>query len=99
MEETNSLDDFNGNQKLPNATATLVLGIISIALCWAAGIPGIICGIIAIVLYRKDKKLYDAAPSKYVEASFKNAKAGFICGIIGLSFSALYLIYYINLYE
>lgn len=98
MTEENSvidLDDNLGTQKLPNATAALVLGIISIATCWLFGVPGIICGIIAIVLYKKDKKLYDVNPSKYVKSSFANLKAGFVCGIIGLSISSLYFLYYL----
>ena len=98
MTEENSvidLDDNLGSHKLPNSTAALVLGIISIATCWLLGIPGVICGIIAIVLYKKDKKLYDVNPSKYAKSSFANLKAGFVCGIIGLSISSLYFLYYI----
>lgn len=77
---------------LPNATATLVLGIISIATCWLYAIPGIACGIIAIVLHRKDKVIYLSNTQKY-EQSFKNSKAGLVCGIIGLSLSVLFLLY------
>lgn len=99
MTEENSVidldDNLGGTQKLPNATAVLVLGIISIATCIFYGVPGIICGIIAIVLYKKDKKLYDANPSKFEESSFKNLKAGFVCGIIGLCLSALVMLYFI----
>jgi M penetrans paralogue family 26 len=80
-----------GNLPLPNANATLVLGIISIATFWIYGIIGLICGIIAIALHSKDKRIYKTNPANYAGA-FKNAKAGFICGIIGLSLSALYLI-------
>lgn len=49
---------FTGEKTLPNATATLVLGIISIVTCWLYGVPGLICGIIALVLFAKDKKIY-----------------------------------------
>jgi branched-subunit amino acid transport protein AzlD len=58
------------------------------------GVPGIACGIIAIVLHKKDKQLYLSNPAAY-EASFKNSKAGQICGIIGLSLSVLFLIFLI----
>ncbi len=78
-------------KSLPNATATLVLGIISIVGCFLYGIPGIICGIIAIALFQKDKKLYLANPNVYAQ-SFKNAKAGNVCAIIGLSLSAFYFL-------
>jgi len=80
-----------GNKQLPNATATLVLGICSIVGCLFYGIPGLICGIIALFLHKKDKMIYSSDPSVY-ESSFKNSKAGFICAIIGISLSALYFI-------
>lgn len=79
---------------LPYATATLVLGILSIVTCWLYGIFGIALGIIAIVLHQKNKAVYAKNPSAY-EKSFKNSKAGFITGIIGLSLSILFLIYFI----
>jgi len=80
---------------LPNATAVLVLGILSIVVCWCWGIIGAILGIIALVLAGKDMSLYNANPSQYTEASFKNVKAGKICAIIGLILSALYLVFVI----
>lgn len=79
---------------LPNSTAVLVLGIISIVGCIFAGVPGVICGIIAIVLHKKDKAIYETNTSEF-ESSFKNSRAGFICGIIGLCLSAVYLIWWI----
>lgn len=82
-------------QQLPNATGVLVLGIISIVGCFCYGIVGIICGIIAIVLAGKAKKLYDANPSMYTEASFKNMKAGRVCAIVGLCLSCAYIIFLI----
>lgn len=80
---------------LPNSTGVLVMGIISIALCWCYGIVGITLGIISIVLANKSKKLYQADPNKYTLGSYKNLQAGYICAIIGLSLSALYLIFII----
>lgn len=79
------------NQQLPNATAVLVLGIVSIVGCIFYAIPGIVCGIIAIVLHNKDKQIHASNPAAY-ELSFKNSKAGNICAIIGLSLSLLYLL-------
>ncbi len=81
-----------GDGKLPNSTAVLVLGIISIVGCAIYGLPGLITGIISIVLYNKDKKIYDENPQHF-EASFKNAKAGFICAVIGVSLSSLYFLF------
>ncbi|MCH2225672.1 MAG: DUF4190 domain-containing protein [Crocinitomicaceae bacterium] len=83
-----NIGNFGQGQQLPNATATLVLGICSIVGCWLWGVPGLICGIIALSLHGKDKKMYATAPRKY-ETSFKNAKAGFVCAIIGTSLSAI----------
>lgn len=80
---------------LPNATAVLVLGIVSIVGCMCYGLIGAICGIIALVLNSKDKKLLLANPEGYTESSVKNLNAGRICAIIGLSLSALYLVFMI----
>jgi len=94
-EEFENLDEFEvsgGNGALPNATAVLVLGILSIVTCWLYALPGIIMGIIAISMHKKDKAMYLSNKAKYAQ-SFKNSRAGFICGIIGLSLSALFIIY------
>ncbi|HET6254885.1 MAG TPA: CCC motif membrane protein [Puia sp.] len=77
---------------LPNGTAVLVLGIISIVGCFCYGIAGIVCGIIALVLAGKDLKLYNADPTLYTPSSYSNLKSGRICAIIGLSISAVYLV-------
>jgi hypothetical protein len=98
--EDNSLDlDIQntnmskGEEKiLPNATAVLVLGIISIIGCVFYGIPGLVCGIIALVLHQKNKLIYTHNPQLY-ETSWKNSKAGYICAVIGVSISALYFIF------
>jgi hypothetical protein len=95
--EFESLDAFDAKggdspKQLPNATGVLVLGILSIVMCFLYGIIGIILGIIALVLHKKDKELYASNPIAY-EASFKNSNAGKVCAIIGLSLSALYLLF------
>ena len=106
MENTNTPNEQQVNQQfnqqfgssqiaVPNSAAVLVLGIISLALCWCYGIVGLTCGIIAIVLSSKGKKEYESNPGKYTESSFKNLKAGRICGIIGVSLSALYVVFII----
>ena len=77
---------------LPNATASLVLGIISIALCWCYGVIGFILGIIGLVLGSKAVALYNQCPGMYSRASYKNANAGKICSIIGLILGAMYSI-------
>ncbi len=86
---------FVGTQPIPNSVAVLVLGILSIVFCWCYGVIGLILGIIALVLAGKAKGLYNANPEIYSLGSYKNLKAGRICGIIGISLSALYLIFII----
>ncbi len=99
-DEFESIDQLGNNSSpkvLPNASAVLVLGILSIVTCWFYGIVGIILGIIALVLHKKDNEMYKTNRSAY-EASFKNSNAGKICAIIGLSLSALFFIYVISLF-
>jgi hypothetical protein len=79
---------YQGQRALPNATAVLVLGILSIVLCF-------ICGIVALVLASGDKKLYDASPESYTSGSYDLVKAGRICSIIGLCLWGVVLIIYI----
>ncbi len=87
------LDSFQleGDRALPNATAVLVLGILSLVTCIFYGIIGLILGIIALVLHKKDKEIYASDPSAY-ERSFKNSKAGNICAIIGVILSSIYFL-------
>lgn len=75
--------------KLPNATAVLILGIFSILTCCCYGIPGLIFGIIALVLASKDMALYRQEPEKYLD--YNNLNVGRILAIIGISLSAVYL--------
>lgn len=82
-------------QPLPNATAVLVLGILSIVFGCCTGFIGLILAIIAIVLAQKDFKLYQANPEQYEESSIKNLNAGRITAIIGLVLGILGVLYYI----
>ena len=76
--------------QLPNATAVLVLGILSIVVCF-------ICGIVALVISNKDMALYRANPELYTTSSYNNIKAGRICAIIGIALQVLGIIVYIIL--
>ena len=83
---------------LPNSTASLVLGILSIVLfCCCFGIIGITLGIIGLVLGTKAVTLYKQSPGVYTEASYKNANAGRICSIVGLSLTVVYTLYVLYL--
>lgn len=96
MENDKTFKDTTANNQiqLTNSTGVLVMGIFSIVCfcCLAAGIFGITLGILALVLGNKAIKEYLTSPEKYTEQSYKNVKAGRICGIIGLSIGGLYLI-------
>lgn len=80
-------------QKLPNATAVLVLGIISIIGCCCYGVVGIITGIVGLYLFKKDNALYKQNPDLY--SDYSNLNTGKILCIIGLVLSILYVIYLI----
>ena len=88
METTQS--NAGNQQDVPNAMAALILGICSLVFCGL----GPILGTIAIVLSGKGKKAYEANPTMYKESSFKNLKAGRVCGIIGLIVGGLVWILY-----
>lgn len=78
---------------LPNSTAVLVLGIISIVTCACYGIAGLVTGIIALILSANARKLYEENPEDYTDSSYKNMSAGRTCAIIGVSLSALYFLF------
>lgn len=87
--------NLNVQQQLPNATAILVLGILSIVMCFCYGIFGLALGIIALVLAGKAKALYEEKPEQYTIGSFKNMKAGRVCALIGTILSSLYMAFVI----
>ncbi|MCL2596113.1 MAG: hypothetical protein FWD66_00305 [Paludibacter sp.] len=86
-------NNFNGMQiSLPNASAVLVLGIISIPVCCCYGFISIILAVIALILAKNAAKLYAATPENFLESSYKNLKAGKICATIGLILGIIYII-------
>ena len=109
MENTNTPEQESNNSQssskntnsvinqeaLPNSTVVLVLGIASIVTCCCYGLPGIICGIICLVMVKKANELYNLNPDKYTESSLKNLNAGKIVGIVGLSLSVIHFIFLI----
>lgn len=99
MEQQSSLypprPNRNPSANLPNATASLVLGIISIVGSFCLGLPGLICGIIGLILSGKDKKLYYAMPDIYSQSSYGQSNAGRICSIIGVVLGGLITLFYI----
>jgi len=92
LENQTSIFGNDQPRSLPNASAVLVLGILSIVGCVCYGIPGLVLSIIALVLYNKDIQLYRINPSLYTESSYSNLKAGRVCAIIGLIPSLIVLV-------
>ncbi|MBY0478324.1 MAG: hypothetical protein K2Q24_11805 [Chitinophagaceae bacterium] len=76
---------------LPNATVSLVLGILSIVICGL----GFVLGIIGVVLANKDLALYRNSPGMYSEGSYNNTKTGRICSIIGIILNSLLVLFYV----
>jgi hypothetical protein len=77
------------NQKLPNATAVLVLGILSILTCICYG-GGLIFGVIALFLAASDRKLYRINPESY--SNYQNLNIGRVLSIIGLILSVIMIV-------
>lgn len=80
-------------QTLPNSTLILVFGILAIVGCCCYGIPGLIFGIIAIILAKSATKTYLENPEIY--KGYQNVKTGKILSIIGVVLSVLFLAYLI----
>ena len=90
-------DEPRGNgSNLPDSSLILAMGIISlvtsILCCIIYGLPGLITGIVGLVMGNKSLAIYKRDPSFYSNKSFKDVKAGRICSIIGISLSGLILL-------
>lgn len=81
-------------KKLPNATLSLILGILSfIGCCCTSGFGGLILSGIALFLAKKDEKTYAQEPELY--ENFNQVKTAKIIAIIGLVLSVITIILYI----
>lgn len=76
------------------AVTSLVLGIASIPTCFCLGLPAIICGILAVVFHKNAMRDIDAGVVSASSAGM--AKAGRICGMIGISLGIGYWVVYIG---
>ncbi len=84
-------------QKLPNSTLILVLGILSLVTCCCYGFIGVILGVIALVLAKKATALYAENPEGYT--GFQNVKTGKILALIGVILGAIYMIYVLYMFS
>lgn len=94
MENTENFNSFeNQQEKLPNATPTLILGIVSILLCWCYGIVSLVLGIVGLVISKKDVAMYRENPGKYT--NYSNLNIGRILCIIGIVLGLIMVFIYI----
>jgi M penetrans paralogue family 26 len=84
------------NKKLQKATLTIIFGLLSIMTCWFFGIVGLIFGIAALVISKKDLALLKENPKLYSNAS--NLIIGRILAVIGITISTIFLCYVIFVY-
>ena len=52
---------------LPNATAVLVLGILSLVFCWCYGFVGLVLGILGVAIASGPRKAYLEHPEEYTD--------------------------------
>ncbi len=90
------IEEFE-QKTLPNATAILIFGVLSIVTCCCYGIFGIILAAVALILYKKDHQLYLENPSLY--SNYSNLNTGKILAIIGLVLSVISLAYFIFIFN
>ena len=83
-------------QNLPNSSAILTLGILSIlTICCCGSFIPTVFAVIALAMADKPLQLYKLNPNQYTYSSYNNIKTGKICAIIGLVLSILVLIIFI----
>ena len=80
-------------QKLPNTTATIVLGSLAFLTFCCYGIFALLFGIIGLILSLKDAKRLRENPDNYENVTAH--KIGKVLSIIGLVLGALALLFYI----
>jgi|SRR5699024_5926619 len=95
MEYSNLSQQPATPQKLPRATSSLVMSILSIVLC-CTGIGGLVLGGVALMQTSKDQKLYKENPELY--DNYNQVKAAKIIAIIGLVLSAYLIFSFIQTY-
>lgn len=96
----------SGDLRMRNATATLILGIISIPMCFCSFVPymgivfvliGLVLPIIALVISKKEWRAYNSSPSRFNKSDAGNMKAGRICAFIGLGLNGLLVLVILGL--
>jgi M penetrans paralogue family 26 len=84
------------NKRLPNATLTIIFGLLSIMTCFLFGIVGLIFGIVTLVVSKKDLALLKENPKLYSNGS--TIIMGRVLAVIGITISTIYLGFIIFVY-
>ncbi len=84
------------NQKLPNATISLILGIVSFIACCLTAIGGVLLSGIALYLANKDRKTFKENPDIY--GNYSQVKTARVIAIIGLIISIVTTLFIIGLF-
>lgn len=88
---SNNIAPNGGQISLPNSTASLVLGILSLVFCVFYGVLAVILGGIGYYLAQQDKKLLSMNPAAYSSQSVSTLNAGRICSLIGLILGSIFV--------
>lgn len=78
------------SQRCGKAIASMILGILSLMTCMFYGVPGLVCGILAIIFARQAREQVQQGQAPQFSLDF--ARAGRVCGWIGIGLSALFLV-------
>lgn len=73
------------------AVASMVLGILSIVTCMMYGLPGLICGILAMVYAKRSRLAVQSGQGHPIAVSM--ARAGRLCGLIGMILSLVFFVF------
>ena len=76
-------------KSLPNAGVVLFLGILSILFSALLGAPGLLTGIITLVLSRSGKRLRKETPDAFTGGSWTCIVTGRVLAVIGIVLSLL----------
>lgn len=99
MNQFNEFDQNSFNQKVPNDSTVLTLGIVAIV-CSILGcccglftvVPGLIVSIVGLIMANKGLATYRANPGLYAQTSYKNLNTGKILSIIALIINIIILL-------
>ncbi|MBL4592133.1 MAG: hypothetical protein JKY96_09265 [Phycisphaerales bacterium] len=78
------------SQRCSKAIASMILWIMSIMTCMFYGVPGLVCGILAIIFAKQARAQVHMGQAPQFSLDF--AKAGRVCGWIGLGLSVVFLL-------